>query len=245
MKKLFFILLGCIILFGGLNCRKEKMGKVNIRVFLYEAKDSMAISGLFVTIFQGKVAVATGRTDNSGRVSFSLPEGHYKAIANDGFDKPDYSNDKSLCYIDTARANGPNEFDIIEGSDISITAIMDDVANTPGRFAPGYLEATVTKSGQPCSNARVSLYASLDDALSGTNIIVKQNTGHNGTTFFDWHPGKYYLVAEWKDSQGKWYTSDTSKTKNQPPNTVANGPQPVTIGKLITTNLTTVVDLAR
>jgi hypothetical protein len=245
MRKLFFITLQCIILLAVSGCRHEpKSGNVSFKVFRYEIRENMAAPNAYVSVFKNGELVAKKFTDNSATVSFILPEGHYTAVAEEGEFSPQYSSDTSLGYSDTIRANGPHEFDVIAGGSSSILAIMDDIAHGKDRLAPATLEATVIRQGQPCAGAKVTLHGTLTDALAGTNKIIIQYTDSKGSTVFNWHPGHYYIVATWKDSQGINYTSDTSRTKDPPPITNANGPQQVEVkGKLLRDHVITIVDL--
>jgi hypothetical protein len=125
-----------------------------------------------------------------------------------------------------------------------------DTVTTPGGGGGGAAEGTLTVTvhrnsitGNPCSNAAVKLHSNMDDAKSGTNILVKQFTDANGVTVFNWAPGTYYVVADFT-LDGVPYTSDTTHVRDyDPASSFANGPQLVTINKDKNYNLSTTVDL--
>jgi hypothetical protein len=247
MRKPVFIMLTCLALFTGLGCREKKMpmwGRVNFKVFVHEPNANMAKPDMHVFVFHNGNKIATAVTDSLGEASFTLPDGHYTAIAQDGPIIPYlFSNDKSKSYSDTNRANGPAEFDITEGNELDMVVVLDNVAGE--LTAPGIFEATVMMKGIPVPNATVTLYKTLDDALNmHTDMSTpKLVTESNGSIIYPLNPGKYYMVAAWRDKSGKFYTSDTTRTKNPPPNTDANGPLPVEVkDRLYKTSYTAIMD---
>lgn len=245
MKRLIFISLAGIFLFAGLNCRRETMtkwGRVNFKVFLYKPDADMVKSNINVTIFHNGERIADAVTDSLGEASFTLPDGHYSVIAEDNGSNSYFSSDKSKCYIDTSRASGPQEFDIVEGNEFNVVVILD---NAIPLIAPGLLEVIVMKKGVPFPKVQVTLYKTLDDAL---NLRTDTNTPYllsdsKGLASYPVEPGNYYMVANWRDKSGVLYTSDTSRTKNRPPFTDANGPKLVVIkDRLHLTSDTAIID---
>lgn len=128
---------------------------------------------------------------------------------------------------------------------------IDTTDNNPGGgggTAKGKLTVLVSKlqpgSSNPAGQAEVRLHLTNDDAKAGTNVVVRQFTGSDGYTTFEWDPGTYYVVADWT-LDGVKYTSDTTHVKGwgPPPTSFANGPELVTINKDLTKNINAVVDL--
>jgi hypothetical protein len=119
--------------------------------------------------------------------------------------------------------------------------------NPPVTKDEGQLTVTVHRgsiTGNECSNAQVRLHLTYNDATAGTAILVKQYTGTDGRTVFNWAPGTYYVVADFT-LDAVPYTSDSTHVKGwaPPPVSFANGPQMVTINKNLNYNLSTTVDL--
>lgn len=241
MKRLVFITLGCIVLFGGLNCRRESMwGRVSFQVFTFEPTPDRVIRGARVSIFQNGARITGAETDSLGEASFTLPEGHYTAVAEEGLDFPYFTSDKNQSYTDSNSANGPQEFDITEGCNLNLVTIMDRVAW--GKPAEGQLIVSVFRKTVRCEGATVKLYTTIDDAHSGNNIVVTQPTLDQGVISFPWKPGKYYVVATWTDNLGVKYTSDSMHVKNSTPNTDANGPLLVEIKRGRYTSVDAIMD---
>lgn len=180
--------------------------------------------------------------DSHGRVTFTLEPGTYYCVASIG---KSLTNDFSKVQDSLhSHANGPIPFTIKTGSRVNLTAILDYKTDS-GKGHAHIFPRLFSENGPIIEKGLVSVYGTLEDALKGTGVYIKQFISSTGSVI-TWDPGTYYVVADYTDKNGVEYTSDTTKVKGYkagpPPSSAANGPHLIELKEKQTSHATIIVD---